>query len=111
MEDFTHAAPIWVAIHCPKAVGFLVCMKTVPGPIYSVTILLGAGMMWVEAWAKYLPVNLQTKPSPAAIPLIIPPLATLSIAYLQFQATKWSLSTMYCSPGAIYINPHVNSKF
>jgi len=35
-----------------------------------------------------IPVNLQTKPSAADILLMIPPEATRSMVYLQFQATK-----------------------
>lgn len=59
-----------------KAVGFLVCMKTVPGPV-----------------------NLHTKPSPEVLPDMIPPLAARSSTYLQFQATRWPLSMMYFSSG------------
>jgi len=49
-----------------------------------------------------VPVNLQTRPSPAANPEMIPPLATRSITYSQFQATRWPLSTMYFSPAPIF---------
>lgn len=59
----------------PNACGFLVCKKTVPGPV-----------------------NLQTRPSPDAMPEMIPPDAMRSITYFVFQATKWPLSIMYRSP-------------
>lgn len=44
------------------------------------------------------PENLQTSPSPLLMPEMMPPLATRSITYLQFQATRWPLSMMYFSP-------------
>ena len=75
------APAICVAIQAPNAVGFLVWIKTVPGPV-----------------------NLHTRPSAEAIPESTPPLATRSIVYFEFQATRCSLSTMYCSPGAIYLS-------
>lgn len=59
--------------------GFLVCMKTVPGPV-----------------------NLHTRPSPEDKPEIIPPEATRSSIYLVFHATKWPLSTIYLSPSASF---------
>lgn len=37
---------------------------------------------------EWIPVNLQTRPSAADILLMIPPEATRSMVYLQFQATK-----------------------
>ena len=43
------------------------------------------------------PVNLHTSPSPAIMFDMIPPEATRSITYLQFQATRWPLSMMYFS--------------
>ena len=48
------------------------------------------------------PENLQTSPSPLLMPEMIPPLATRSITYLQFQATRWPLSMMYFSPSTSY---------
>lgn len=73
--DQDHCPPPWALIHIANCAGFLVCMKTVPGPV-----------------------NLQTSPSPLLMPDMIPPLATRSITYLQFQATRWPLSMMYFSP-------------
>ena len=71
VQALAACAPIQAA----NSFGFLVCMNTVPGPE-----------------------NLQTSPSPLLMPEIIPPLATRSITYLQFQATRWPLSMMYFSP-------------
>jgi hypothetical protein len=67
------------ANHCAKACAFLVCINTVPGPV-----------------------NLHTSPSPEAIFDSIPPDATRSSTYLQFQATRWPLSMMYFSLAANY---------
>ena len=72
-----YGAAAFAANHCPNAAAFLVCMKTVPGPV-----------------------NLQTRPSPAVMLLMIPPLATRSRTYLQFHATRWPLSMMYFSLAA-----------
>lgn len=55
-----------------NATGFLVCMKTLPGP--STTL----ASQQSHLLPRILPVNLQTKPSPAPILLRIPPLATRS---------------------------------
>ena len=44
------------------------------------------------------PVNLHTRPSPALIVLMMPPLAIRSSTYLQFHATRCPLSMMYFSP-------------
>jgi hypothetical protein len=44
-----------------------------------------------------IPVNLQTNPSPEDMLEMMPPLATRSSTYLQFQATRWPLSMMYFS--------------
>lgn len=44
------------------------------------------------------PLNLQIKPSPALKFEMMPPLATRSMTYLQFQATRCPLSIMYFSP-------------
>lgn len=52
-----------------KALTFLVCMYTVPGPV-----------------------NRHARPSPELRPEMIPPEATRSILYLQFHATRWPLS-------------------
>lgn len=52
-------------MYTANAFGFLVCMNTVPGPV-----------------------NLQTNPSPALMPEMMPPLATRSSTYLQFHATR-----------------------
>lgn len=62
------------ASHAAKACAFLVCMKIVPGPV-----------------------NLHTNPSPAIMFDTMPPDATRSRTYLQFQATRWPLSMMYFS--------------
>ena len=63
------------AMYKLNATGCLDCKRTVPGPV-----------------------NLQTSPSPEVRPEMMPPLATRSITYLQFQATRWLLSIMYLSP-------------
>src|ERR1700761_8180115 len=44
------------------------------------------------------PENLHTRPSPEEMPEMMPPEATRSRTYLQFQATRWPLSMMYFSP-------------
>jgi hypothetical protein len=56
------------------------------------------------------PENLQTKPSPDEIPLMIPPEATRSRTYLQFHATRCPLSMMYFSPSTSYINVSIKKK-
>jgi hypothetical protein len=68
------AAAAFAANHAANACAFLVCIKTVPGPV-----------------------NLHTNPSPDAIFDRIPPDATRSRTYLQFQATRCPLSMMYFS--------------
>lgn len=67
-------AAAFAANHAEKACAFLVCMKTVPGPV-----------------------NLHTSPSPDDIFDKMPPEATRSRTYLQFHATRWPLSMMYFS--------------
>lgn len=66
-----------------NACGFRVCINTVPGPV-----------------------NLHTKPSPDAKFDMIPPEATRSRMYLQFQATRWPLSMMYFSSFWSYLNTY-----
>jgi hypothetical protein len=68
------AAAAFAANHAANACAFLVCMNTVPGPV-----------------------NLHTSPSPDAMLDRIPPEATRSRTYLQFQATRCPLSMMYFS--------------
>jgi hypothetical protein len=68
------AAAAFAANHAANACAFLVCINTVPGPV-----------------------NLHTSPSPDAIFDRIPPDATRSRTYLQFQATRCPLSMMYFS--------------
>jgi len=74
-----YMAVAFAANHAENACGFLVCINTVPGPV-----------------------NLHTKPSPAVIFDSMPPEATRSSTYLQFQATRWPLSMMYLSPSCSY---------
>lgn len=59
------AVAAFAANHAENACAFLVCINTVPGPV-----------------------NLHTRPSPAIIFDTIPPEATRSRTYLQFQATR-----------------------
>ena len=56
---------------------FRVCINTTPGPV-----------------------NLHTRPSPDAMPEMMPPEATRWTVYFALQATRWPLSTMYFSPSA-----------
>lgn len=68
------AVAAFAANHAENACAFRVCINTVPGPV-----------------------NLHTRPSPAIILDTMPPEATRSRTYLQFQATRWPLSMMYFS--------------
>jgi hypothetical protein len=75
LEQIPHiAGPPFAASHAANACAFLVCMKTVPGPV-----------------------NLHTSPSPECMFDNKPPEATRSRTYLQFHATRCPLSMMYFS--------------
>jgi len=85
------------AMYCANAAGFLVCMKTVPGPL----VMLASRSSCCNT-TEDSPVNLHTKPSPELILLMMPPLAIRSRMYLQFHATRCPLSMMYFSPSRSY---------
>ena len=71
----------------------------------AVAVIKAAKASALRVWRYTVPgpVNLQTRPSPELMPDMSPPEATRSRMYLQFQATRWPLSTMYFSPSAIFI--------